>query len=206
MSTTTDDAVGTTASTDRGQDAPTRRVPGEPGVWVLILGEMVAFAVLFGLFLYHRVNTPDVMAESQRELSPVLGSIATLILLASSLIVVAGTEAARLRRTASAVGLFLGAIVCGLGFTLIKVTEYVDHVGAGFTPSVSPFWMYYYTLTGAHLLHLLIGLGVLIFMIVQVRKPALEGEPIAFIEGGACWWHMVDLVWLILFPLVYLMV
>jgi nitric oxide reductase NorE protein len=100
--------------------------------------------------------------------------------------------------------LFAAAFACGLGFVLNKYLEYSDKLSRGIKPATNDFWMYFYVLTGLHLFHLLLGLGVLAFCLAQSRKPALDPTRFAFVEGGACFWHMVDLLWIVLFPLLYL--
>jgi nitric oxide reductase NorE protein len=183
-----------------------RHVPGEEGVWVFILGDMAVFALLFGVYLYYRAADPSLFRVSQQGLDQTFGAVNTLLLLASSLFVVTGVRAIRRPAAQVAPRLFAAAFACGLGFVLNKYLEYSDKLSHGIKPATNDFWMYYYVLTGLHLFHLLLGLGVLAFCFVQSRKPALALDPVrfAFVEGGACFWHMVDLLWIVLFPLLYL--
>ena len=181
-----------------------RHVPGEVGVWVFILGDMAVFALLFGVYLYYRAEDPVLFASSQVRLDQTFGVVNTLLLLASSLCVVTGVRAIRHGISRLAPAMFAIAFVCGLAFVFNKYLEYSDKLGHGISPATNDFWMYFYVLTGLHLFHLLIGLAVLAFCFVQARKPALDAKRFAFVEGGACFWHMVDLLWIVLFPLLYL--
>jgi nitric oxide reductase NorE protein len=96
------------------------------------------------------------------------------------------------------------AFVGGLGFILVRFWEWGHHLIAGHTPATNDFWMYYYIITGLHGFHLLIGMGALLFLFSQARRATLGVRRFAFVEGAGCFWHMVDLLWVIIFPLLYL--
>jgi nitric oxide reductase NorE protein len=182
---------------------PSTHLPGEEGTWVFILGDMSVFAVFFATYLYYRTQDPTLFRASQRTLHQSYGAINTLLLLTSSLFVVTGVRAIR-RQLRVAPRLFVGAFACGLGFCLLKVLEYHDKIAHNQTPSTNSFYLYFFILTGVHLFHLLIGMGLLVFLWLQSRRTAHTPQQIAFIEGGASFWHMVDLLWIVLFPLLYL--
>jgi nitric oxide reductase NorE protein len=182
----------------------TRHVPGEAGMWVLILGDMAVFALLFAVYLYYRAQDPAVFRASQLRLNQTFGVVNTLLLLSSSLCVVTGVRALRQRVARVAPAMFAAAWLCGFGFVVDKYLEYSDKLAHGIKPATNNFWMYFYALTGLHLVHLLLGMVVLAFCFVQSRKPALDARRFSFVEGGACFWHMVDLLWIVLFPLLYL--
>jgi nitric oxide reductase NorE protein len=86
----------------------------------------------------------------------------------------------------------------------VKVFEYHERIAAHQTPSTNGFYLLYFVLTGLHLFHLVIGLAVLIVLWTMAGRPALSTNQWAFFEGAACFWHMVDLLWLVLFPLIFL--
>ena len=182
-----------------------RHVPGEPGIWVLLFGDMLVFTVLFTVYLHQRGAKPDLFAHSQEALNRTLGATNTLVLLTSSLLVVFATRAIRRdewRRYAHP--LTLAGVGVGACFVVIKVFEYHEKVAAGITPSTNEFFMYYFVLTGLHLAHVVIGLAVLLVLSTLARKPQPTSTHIAFFEGGACFWHMVDLLWIVIFPLIFL--
>jgi nitric oxide reductase NorE protein len=181
-----------------------RHVPGEAGLWILILGDMALFALLFGVYLHYRAQAPELFRSSQLALNRTFGIVNTLLLLTSSLCVATGVRALRHRLRRIAPTAFAGAWLCGLGFVFNKYLEYSDKFAHGIKPATNDFWMYFFVLTGIHLVHLLLGMGVLTFCFVQARKRSLDARMFSFVEGGACFWHMVDLLWIVLFPLLYL--
>ena len=172
-------------------------------MWVLIFGDMAMFAFVFADYLADRANDADVYRRAQATLDRNLGALNTLLLLTSSLLVAQAVR--RMRAGARGAALMIGgALVCALGFVGVKVVEYHDKLHAGLRPSTNGFFTFYYVLTGLHLFHVVLGIGVLLFLVVQARRPVLAGQRLAWVEGGACFWHMVDLLWIMLFPLLYL--
>lgn len=179
-------------------------VPGEAGIWIFILGDMTVFAFMFGTYLFYRNRETAVFERSQQTLHESYGVINTLVLLASSLLVAWGVRALRQRQTQIAMWMFVGAIGCGVVFSTNKYFEWGGEVGEGLTPATNNFYMLYFILTGLHFFHLIIGLGVLAFLVRTARRRQLSPTRFAVAEGGACYWHMVDLLWIVLFPLIYL--
>jgi nitric oxide reductase NorE protein len=185
-------------------EAQSKRVPGEPGVWVVICGDLVLFGFLFLTYLNYRLHDSSLFARSQRALSTDLGVIYTLLMLSSSLLVALAVNRTRERSSAGA-PLVLGAMGCGLAFAVLKTVEYHAKVHNGITPASNRFFLLYFVLTGLHLAHLVIGLGVLTYLWTLARRaPGLTPGQCSFAEGCACFWHMVDLLWIVLFPLLYL--
>jgi nitric oxide reductase NorE protein len=182
-----------------------RHVPGEPGVWVFILGDMTVFALLFGVFVYYRGKQPALFNHSQADLHRTFGAINTLLLLTSSLMVITAVRAIRAKMRRLAPAAISVALICGAGFLVNKVLEWSDLLSHGHKPGPNTFFMYFFVLTGIHAFHLIIGMGVLITLFVLSRKETLTKGQFAFVEGGACFWHMVDLLWIVLFALLYLM-
>jgi nitric oxide reductase NorE protein len=184
-----------------------RHVAGEEGLWVLLLGDMLIFALFFGTLVVTRADQPDVFHAGQQTLHPWLGITNTLLLLTGSILVVQGVRAVR-NANGRAAGLFGGALACGLGFAGIKAVEYSLLIRQGHAAGSNDFYMYYFIFTGIHLAHLTIGLVILGFLIRLARQSPAGQAPspsrVRLIECGGCYWHMVDLLWLVLFPLLYL--
>lgn len=180
-------------------------VPGEPGIWIFILGDMAVFAVLFGTFLVYRNKDVDLFDSSQLHLNATFGLINTLLLLVSSMLVVLAVSAVRRGTARPAPLLIAGAIACGLAFSVLKIVEYAGKFDAGITPQTNSFYMFYFLLTGLHWFHLLLGLAVLTYLLVSARRKRHDARQLAWFEGGGCFWHMVDLLWIVLFPLIYLL-
>jgi nitric oxide reductase NorE protein len=180
---------------------PHRHVPGETGLWVFLLGDMIMFSVFFGFVAVLHGLHPEMFRASQRALHPSLGLLNTLLLLTASALVVRGLRRLRSGQSARTPSL---ALVCALGFAVVKAVEYTLVIRAGHTPESNEFFMYYFVFTGIHLAHLTIGLGALTVLIVLSRRPPLGPGGLKVAEGAAVYWHMVDLLWLVLFPLFYL--
>jgi nitric oxide reductase NorE protein len=181
-----------------------RRVPGEQGTWVFLFGDMLVFAVFFGTFLVERSGAPEVFDAGRHTLHLNVGLVNTLLLLTSSLCVVVFLGALRTGQGTVAVRAVAAAIVFGALFVALKIFEYVALGLAGYGPGAGDFYLYYFILTGLHLFHVCVGLAVLVLLLFQARRTSLSPNRMALVEGGACFWHLVDLLWIVLFPLLYL--
>ncbi len=181
-----------------------RHIPGEEGIWVFLFGDMMVFAILFGTYLYYRAKNVALFTTSQQVLNTTFGLINTLLLLFSSLLVATAVAAVRRGAPQPAPTLVAGAIVCGLAFSVLKVVEYASKVDMGITPATNSFYMFYFVLTGLHWFHLLLGLAALTYMYFSARRPVLDAKQFGWFEGTGCYWHLVDLLWIILFPPLYL--
>ena len=180
------------------------RVPGEAGVWVFIFGDLMVFSVFFGVFLYERGHDREVFEASRETLSPTIGAINTILLLTASLFVALGVQAARRQASTLARRMLVLAMLCGTGFVANKALEYGSKIQAGHTPGQNDFYMYFFAFTGIHLLHLLLGLLVLGIMWRIAGSRVTSAAGIRNLEAGACYWHLVDLLWIVLFSLLYL--
>lgn len=165
---------------------------------------MTLFAIFFNVFSWYRGLEPEVFRDGQLTLDARFGLANTFILLTSSWFVVLALRAVREHRRYTALRHLAGALLCGLGFVALKIVEYGAKIGAGITLNTNDFYMLYFMFTGIHLLHLILGLGVLVFLMSLSRRTEWSDSHIRFFEGGAVFWHMVDLLWIILFPLIYL--
>ncbi|MFT4125965.1 MAG: cytochrome c oxidase subunit 3 [Gordonia sp. (in: high G+C Gram-positive bacteria)] len=184
---------------------PDKRIPGEPGLWVFLLGDMVIFAVMFVAFLIERAADEELFRSSRESVDLTVALVNTMILLISSLLVVVALNSARARRFANAAALVGGALICALAFVALKSTEYAHLIDVGHGPSSNPYFLWLFILTGIHLSHVVIGfLALGIFFANARREKSADGERRVFYEGAACYWHLVDLLWMVLFPLVYL--
>lgn len=182
-----------------------RHVPGEAELWILILGDLAVFTVFFGVLGWQHAQHPASYAVGQAGLDTGLGLLNTLLLLTGSALVASALSAARAGRWARARRDYLAAIACGVGFVAVKAVEYSHHVG---DPGVrgDDFLTYYFVFTGIHLAHVLAGLVCLGVAAQQCRIAAAWGEPASerVLEGLGVYWHLVDLLWIVLFVLLYL--
>ncbi|WP_322083347.1 cytochrome c oxidase subunit 3 [Burkholderia sp. BCC1972] len=178
------------------------RIPGEPGVWLLIFGDLCVFAVFFLHFVSARSHAPDEFAAAHTLLDRPIGLLGSLLLLTSSLFVALGVH--RLRRQSSARRQFSVAIAFGAAFVVCKLVEYGTKIHRGITPATDDFFMYYFAFTGIHLAHVLLGLGILLLM-RKVSQPPASTQHLLLIESGGLFWHLVDLLWIVLFALFYVL-
>lgn len=196
-------ALGQPAGVVDAQPSRTSHLPGELSMWVFVLGDLVIFGVYFVIFMFERLEQRDVFLESQRHLSQGVGALNTLVLLASSRLVARGVLAARAGEHERAGRLTLGAGACGVVFVAVKALEWTSKIRHGYTLPRNDFFAFYYVLTGVHVLHVLLGLGILGIVLRELRRPALRRMSV--VETGATYWHMVDLLWVVIFVLLYVM-
>jgi nitric oxide reductase NorE protein len=173
-------------------------------VWIFILGDICVFAVFFTYYLIQRSKQAHVFEASQATLNRNFGLTNTVFLLISSLFVVLAVRAMRATQRALAQRMIVGAFACGVAFVVVKIFEYHERIAAHQIPTTNSFYLLYFVLTGLHLFHLLIGLCVLTALWFLAGMDESTKNQWAFFEGGACFWHMVDLLWLVLFPLIFL--
>ncbi|MGR0188825.1 cytochrome c oxidase subunit 3 family protein [Azospirillum aestuarii] len=174
---------------------PLSSLPGNPMMWILILGELAAFGAMFIGFAVTRALDPAIFDASQAQLDRLLGGVNTMVLVTSGWLV-----AVAVRRRASGLShrpLMLGAMALGGVFLAVKAVEYGDKIGRGLTLETNSFFQLYYLLTGFHAMH--VAAGIVILGIVTWWD-SLEN-----LETGAAFWHMVDLIWVLLYPIVYLL-
>ena len=191
----------------RSTAAPVReaRLAGDLAIWFFILAELLAFGLFFAAYAFARSGDVEAFSLQQAALDRDSGAINTVLLLTSSYFVVRAVQAAAADRGTVAARWLLGAIGCGAGFVIVKLAEYVSAYAAGISLSSSTFHMFYLSLTVFHFMHVLLGLVILVALWNNARKGHYGSTELHGMETGAAYWHMVDLVWLILFPLVYVM-
>jgi nitric oxide reductase NorE protein len=187
---------------------PIKQLRGDLAVWVFILAELLAFGVFFIAYAIARANDPDLFGAAQQTLDQQSGALNTLLLISSSACVAQAVSWIRGGLPGSnhrASRVLLAALVLGLGFVWVKGREYSVHFSQGMELSDNTFSMFYLGLTGFHFFHVLLGLCVLLILWRQTAKGCYGPDDANGLESGAAYWHMVDLIWLVLFPLVYVL-
>jgi nitric oxide reductase NorE protein len=180
-------------------------LPGDSGVWVFIFADMCAFAVFFLLFAAGRIAQPELYAASQQQLDLRLGLANTLILLTSGAFMASAARAARAGAwEASRRNLVLTLAVGGL-FGVSKAFEWSAKFSHGIGLTTNEFFTYYFVFTGIHFLHFLIGIAVLLVLIARSNGQGDSAGQLRWIEAGGAYWHMVDLLWIVLFAMLYLL-
>jgi nitric oxide reductase NorE protein len=184
--------------------APERRahLPGDTNVWVFVLGDLVYFLGYFVIFMIYRIQDRAVFLASQQHLNVTIATVNTLVLLASSRSVALAVLATRASDHGRATRLLQVAGALGALFAVIKVFEWGTEISRGYTLTHDEFFMFYFMLTATHLFHVLLGLGVLAYLGLELRTPGRRRTWV--VEAGAVYWHMVDLVWIFMFALIYL--
>ncbi|WP_328804938.1 cytochrome c oxidase subunit 3 [Stappia albiluteola] len=173
---------------------PLDGLPGNPMMWILILGELAVFGALLTGFSVARALDPSAFAASQGHLHVMLGSVNTLVLLSSGWLAAVALE--QVHRGGSGRLALVGAMASGAVFVAVKAIEYADLASAGYGLEGDRFFTLYFLITGFHALHVIMGIAVL--GVVAIWNEACN------VETGTAFWHMVDLIWLLVFPIVYL--
>ena len=182
-------ATGNPTGAVSAHRAEVPRLRGDLGVWLVILLELLTFAILFVSYAFARTREVELFNASQATLNLHTGALNTVLL-------ISGSACARW---------LLAALACGSGFVGIKLWEYADKMAEGVDLSTNTFYMFYLLLTGFHFLHVLVGLLALGWLWLRTRRGAYDSTDCHALETGAAFWHMVDLLWIVLFPLVYVM-
>jgi heme/copper-type cytochrome/quinol oxidase subunit 3 len=171
-------------------------------VWWFLASEIMVFGGLIASYVVVRLGGAG-WSQEAAHLNFTLGLINTFVLLTSSLTMVlafAAVEDKDPKKLRAALGF---TILLGLIFLVIKAFEYAGEIRAGFTPSAGIFWSFYYGMTGLHALHVLAGIIVNLVLWIGALKGSLARNSHR-VELGGLYWHFVDIVWIFLFPLLYL--
>lgn len=179
------------------------RFPGQPAMWFFVIGDLWIFTCYFACYAFDRGQHSAGFLQGQLTLSQGIGVFNTILLLTSSLLVAFCVQAAREGATALARRLLLLGGGCGIVFLLVKASEWYLKISTGLPEGSDSFFVYYFMLTGLHFLHVCLGLVILALVFRELKKA--EPPHVAFVESGAIYWHLVDLLWIIIFALLYLL-
>ncbi len=186
------------------------------GMWVFLVTEMLFFSGLFTGYMVYRSMYPDVFAEASRHLQVWLGSINTAVLLCSSLTMALAVHAVQTGERRVLIGFLLLTMLLGTAFLGIKgleyYKEYEDHLVpalnfsyAGANPQKAElFFILYFFMTGLHAIHLTVGISVVAVMTVLAWRDRFSAARYMPVENTGLYWHFVDIVWVFLYPLLYL--
>ena len=183
--------------------ATTRSATGIPtgrlAVWWLLASEVVIFGGLLGSYIMHRVGHPE-WAEAAAHTQVWFGAFNTLVLLTSSFTAVLAHQAAESGQGKKAAKFLVMTMGGALTFLLVKSIEWTIEISHGYTITTNTFWSFYYTAAGLHGLHVIAGAIIVGFIAVD----AWRGRELQRVELIGIYWHFVDLVWIFLFPLLYI--
>lgn len=180
--------------------ARTEHVPGQPDIWAFALFELLVFGSYFAVYFVNRTHDPALYLRSQEELDFLPATVNTLLLVTSSWTVARCVHAVAAGDLRVATRNAWFTALLGVGFLVSKVAGWVHLRNAGFGVTENGFFTHYWFLTSIHMLHLLIGFVALAALLVQLRRPAPSRE---VVETCAVYWHTVDLFWVLIFSVLY---
>ena len=179
-------------------------LPGDLAIWFFIFMELLVFAVAFISYSVMRLKNIEMFNEYQLTLNTELGAINTLLLITSSYFVIRAVHAIKVDDVKDCTKWLYAALAGGAGFLILKSFEYQDKFSQGIDLSTNTFYFFYLSLTMFHFLHVILGMIILLFIVIKTQRGGYSAKDHIGIESGASYWHMVDLVWIVLFPLVYI--
>jgi len=179
-------------------------LPGDLAIWFFIFMELLVFGVFFIVYAVMRLQNIELFNQYQLTLHRGLGAANTVLLITSSYFVVRAVDAVRKNDISQCVNWLYAALAGGAGFLILKSVEYVDIFSQGIRLTTNTFYMFYLSLTMFHFLHVILGMIILFAIVIKANNGAYSADNHIGVETGASYWHMVDLVWIILFPLVYI--
>jgi cytochrome c oxidase subunit 3 len=187
------------------------------GMWTFLITEVLFFGGMFTAYAIYRGTYPEAFASTSQYMNVPLGGANTAVLICSSLTMVLAVRAAQLSNRKGLIQFLLLTMFFGTIFLVIKAFEYhskwVEHLVPGFgfqyepaqfTHNAQILFFLYFSMTGLHAVHMIVGLGLLTFLIVQAKRNVFNANYFAPVEMIGLYWHFVDVVWIFLFPLLYL--
>jgi cytochrome c oxidase subunit 3 len=192
---------------------------GKLGMWLFMGQEILFFSGLFCAYGYVQYMYPDMLTDAKRFMDWRLGFINTIILLLSSLTMSLCVRSARLNQKKMSIRFLLVTMLCGSLFLGIKAYEWLAHFHEGLYPgryfqpiaelgithsTAHVFFGLYYVMTGMHGLHIIVGLGLMAWLLRRSLRNEFNHENYVSLENTSLFWHLVDIVWIFLFPLLYL--
>ncbi len=184
------------------------------GMWLFLLSEILLFGGLFILYSVYRFNHSHIFHLSAESLNRPIGAFNTVVLLTSSLTMALSIDVLKKNKTQRSIFFLLLTIVLGGLFLFNKTIEWSSKIHHGVYPNAPGllereqgeilFYGLYYSMTGLHALHVLVGLGLLTAMVFWIWKGTVHSERFLPLENSGLYWHLVDIIWVFLFPLFYL--
>lgn len=186
------------------------------GMWVFLMTELMLFGALFTMYAAYRFVYPAGFAEASGHLESALGAVNTGVLILSSLMMALAVQSAQIGSRKGAAIFLVLTMLLGTSFMGIKALEYAHHFQEQLVPGlgfhyegqnanvVQLFMMLYFAMTGLHAIHLMIGIALVGIMLFSVLRRRISSDYWTLLELTGLYWHFVDIVWIFLFPLLYL--
>lgn len=207
----------TPAVEEHYEDLAHQHRAGRLGMWVFIGSETLFFGALFALYFGYRAAWPESFTAASHHASLVLGTANTYVLLTSSLTVALALEAMRHDRARRALLLIGATAALALVFLALKFTEYAHHAAEGILPGgryrfealpeagAQHYFTLYYGMTGLHAVHVLVGLALFSWVALKLARRRYTAQAHLGLELVGLYWHFVDVIWLFLWPMFYLL-
>lgn len=186
------------------------------GMWVFLITEILFFGGFFLAYTVYRYQYSLGFAHASQHMDIVLGTVNTAVLIVSSLTMAMAVHSAATARRRRLLGFLAATILLGLAFLVIKAVEYTEHIRhhlfpgptfrfpGGEAPAAQMFFSLYFGMTGLHAFHMIVGIGIVSTLLVMAYRGRFTPEYHTPVEVSGLYWHFVDIVWIFLFPLLYL--
>jgi cytochrome c oxidase subunit 3 len=197
-------------------DAEQQRESAKLGMWIFLVTEILLFSGLFVFYAVFRAWNPDMFINAHRFLDVRLGALNTIVLISSSLTVALAIRSLQLNDQKNAGRLLLTTILLASVFLVVKYFEYSHKIHLGLLPGkyfsfqgiegTNPhvFFSVYFVITGLHGLHVIAGMLVISWVLLRTWQGEFSSEYYTPVENAGLYWHLVDLIWIFVFPLLYL--
>ena len=185
-------------------DNEPRLLPGDLAIWFFIFAELLVFAIFFIVYSVQRLQNVELFNQYQDTLNKETGAINTVLLITASYFIVRAVQEIQKNNVSSCVNWLYGSLGMGSGFLILKSYEFYSKFSVGIGLNTNDFYFFYISLTFFHFLHVILGMIIIIAVVFMAKRGKYSAKEHTGIETAASYWHMVDLVWIVLFPLVYI--
>jgi len=179
--------------------------PGGILIWIILSVEIITFLMAIISFMYTRNSNIELFNTSQHHLSATFGTLNTIILITSGYFMARTVSAVKKDENKKANKFIMISAILGFLFLVVKGTEYYHKIELGLTIRENIFFTYYWFLTGFHFLHVTVGVILLLAIKPSIKKKKYNSNDFLDVETVATFWHMCDIIWILIFPVIYLM-
>ncbi len=179
--------------------------PGGILIWIIIIVELITFMGGLTAFAVFRNNNIDMSIKSQQHLSALIGTINTIILITGGYFMAVAIKKLKKGLNEVASKMILFAMISGVAFLLLKGYEYYDKFSDGIGLSSNTFFTFYWLITGFHFIHVTVAIIILLALYISVKKYKYTKDNFFDVETGGAFWHLCDLIWILVFPVFYLL-
>jgi nitric oxide reductase NorE protein len=178
--------------------------PGGILIWLLMILEVFTFLGATLVFVYYRKNNLEEFTQSKEMMSALVGTINTIILITSGYFMALSVNKLRENNTSKSSQFMLIGLLLGILFLVVKGAEFYNKIDLGIGFNYNTFFTFYWLMTGFHFVHVLFGVGLLVYMYFAVKNRKYSDNDMFDVEASAAYWHMCDLIWVLIFPVLYL--